>query len=126
MAHEGSWSRISVKAFSAALYQNEWSIATARSKAGCTFASHDVANLTVPSFPRPDSSASWDCAAIGARNRDAQSKGRRRILIVFLRGGAAGGANTLRLPGQPRNGAVIPDAASAAAVRDPISRSVRS
>ncbi len=51
------------KAFSAATYQNEWSIATARSKSACNFGSHDVGKLTLPSLPVWES---LSCAVPGA------------------------------------------------------------
>src|SRR2546428_12691992 len=83
MAHVGSCVKMSSNAFSAALYQNECSIATARSKAGCTFGSHEVENVTVPSLLLPDSSASWAKTVTGARKSDATRMGRRRSFIVL-------------------------------------------
>src|SRR4029450_11558077 len=49
IAHEGSCSTTSRKVFSAAVYQNECSIATPRSNWACTLGSQDVGKLTLPS-----------------------------------------------------------------------------
>src|SRR5437867_5176109 len=50
IAQPGSSLPTSVKAFTAAPYQKEWSRATARSNDGCTSALQDVAKWTVPSW----------------------------------------------------------------------------
>src|SRR5258708_2484472 len=81
MAHVGSLAKRSSKAFSVALHQNECSIARARSKSAWSFGSHDVANLTVPSLARPDSSASWACTALEARTKD-EMMAIRRVLFI--------------------------------------------
>src|SRR5258708_6242080 len=74
MAHVGSLAKRSSNAFSAALHQNECSIATARSKSPCSFGSQEVANLTVPSLPRPDSSPSWaNVAEVAKAMHDASA-----------------------------------------------------
>ena len=51
IAHWGSSLSTSRNAFSPAEYQNECSMATARSNAGCTFGSQLVGKDTLPSGP---------------------------------------------------------------------------
>ena len=62
MAQSGSFASTSRNVFSAALYQNECSIATARSNCGWTFGSQLVGKETLPSGPVCDSSS---CACAG-------------------------------------------------------------
>ena len=61
IAQPGSSLSTSRNACSPAEYQNEWSIATARSNAGCTLASQLVGNDTLPR--RPPCAWEWSSSA---------------------------------------------------------------
>ncbi len=80
-AHDGSSEITSVKVFSAATYQKECSIATARVSFACTSGAQEFSNLTVPR--RPYSFAGSSCAsAMGARAAQMQERARREAGLM--------------------------------------------
>src|SRR6185369_9610373 len=82
---------MSANVFSARLYQKECSMATARSKVGCTAAAHEVGKETLPSLP-PGASSSWARAARDETSRkDAETAKARRLALIWKLSGETDG-----------------------------------
>src|SRR5215218_10186425 len=80
IVHDGSRARTSRKVFSAALYQNECSIATPVSSSGCTLGSHELENFTRPSWPV----ASPSLASTAVETTDRATETARQSTRAFI------------------------------------------
>src|SRR5262249_55503783 len=79
IAQFGSTSSTSRNAFSPSCHENECSSATARSKRGCTLASHEVGKTTLPSC-----SGAFSCASAAAALKVARRHNKVHSFTVFI------------------------------------------
>src|SRR6478752_7387704 len=88
---DGSSEITSVKVFSAATYQKECSIATARVSFACTSGAQEFSNLTVPRRPYSFAGSSW-ANAMGARAAQMKERASREVGLMDISGKTKCGA----------------------------------
>src|SRR5882672_10025765 len=93
MAHVGSSFNTAANVFVASGNQYEWSIATPRSKSGCTLGSQDVGKVTLPTITFW-SASSW--ATEGAASASRETSRKDFFIAVFLVAGPGKGNAILR------------------------------